>query len=136
MSKKTCFVIAPIGEVNSATRKHSDLLLKHILTPIVLDCGYEAPVRADKIDAPGVITRQAIERIVKDDLVIADLSERNANVFYELAIRHAIRKPLIQMIAKGEQIPFDVGMMRTIHFDIQDLDSVEQTKEELASFHK
>jgi hypothetical protein len=69
---------------------------------------------------------------LEDDLVIADLSERNANVFYELAIRHAIRKPLIQMIMTGEKLPFDVGMMRTIHFDIRDLENVEQTKQDLA----
>jgi hypothetical protein len=106
--------------------------LKYILTPVAKDFGYDTPVRADKITAPGVITEQVIEHILNDNLVIADLSERNANVFYELAIRHVSKKPLIQMIATSEKLPFDVGMMRTIRFDIRDLDSVDPTKEELA----
>jgi hypothetical protein len=52
-------------------------------------------------------------------------------VFYELAIRHAIRKPLVQIIKKGEQIPFDVAGTRTIHVDHHDLDSVESAKTEI-----
>ena len=64
-------------------------------------------------------------------LVIADLTGRNANVFYELAIRHAIKKPLIQMIEKGEKIPFDIAATRVISIDHKDLDSVEDAKKEL-----
>ena len=62
-------------------------------------------------------------------MVIADLTDTNPNVFYELAIRHAIRKPLVQIIKKGERIPFDVAGTRTIHFDHHDLDSVEAAKD-------
>ena len=78
-----------------------------------------------------MITSQVIQHIVDDQLVIADLTERNPNVFYELAIRHAIRKPLVQLIKKGEQIPFDVAGTRTIHVDHHDLDSVEEAKTEM-----
>ncbi len=78
-----------------------------------------------------MITSQVIQHIVDDPLVIADLTERNPNVFYELAIRHVIRKPLVQLIKKAEQIPFDVAGTRTIHIDHQDLDSVEEAKEEI-----
>jgi hypothetical protein len=62
---------------------------------------------------------------------VADLTERNPNVFYELAIRHAIRKPLIQIIKSDEQIPFDVAGTRTIPVDHRDLDSVEFAKAEI-----
>ncbi len=132
MSEKACFVIAPIGEPDSETRKRSDKLLRHIIAPTARECGYANPIRADHIAEPGIITRQVIKHIVEDALVIADLSEQNPNVFYELALRHALRKPLVQMIRKSEKIPFDVGMMRTIQFDILDLDNVEEVKEELA----
>jgi len=127
---KTCFVIAPIGEVDSDTRKRSDLVLKHVITPSVKDFGYKA-VRADQISEPGIITSQVIQSIVTAPLVIADLTERNPNVFYELAIRHAIRKPLIQIIRKGEKIPFDLLGTRTIELDHKDLDSVEDVKKEI-----
>jgi hypothetical protein len=89
--KKTCFVIAPIGEDGSETRKRSDQILDHIIKPAVTECGYTA-VRADKIEKPGVITSQVIQHVVEDDLIVADLTERNPNVFYELAVRHATRR--------------------------------------------
>ena len=130
MSEKACFVIAPIGEPESETRKRSDQILRHVISPAADTCGYIA-TRADQISEPGMITSQIIQHIVDDPLVIADLTERNPNVFYELAIRHAIRKPLVQLIKKGEQIPFDVAGTRTIHVDHKDLDSVEQAKTEI-----
>lgn len=129
---KPCFVIAPIGEPDSDTRKRSDQVLKHIIRPAVGECGYTA-VRADEIDKPGIITSQVIQRVVGDPLVIADLTETNPNVFYELAIRHAIKKPLVQIIKKGERIPFDVAGTRTIQVDHKDLDSVESAKKEIVN---
>jgi hypothetical protein len=132
LSEKDCFVIAPIGDVESDTRKRSDQILKHIISPALMSCGYKA-IRADQISEPGMITSQVIQHIVDDPLVVADLTERNPNVFYELAIRHAIRKPLVQMIKKGEQIPFDVAGTRTIYVDHHDLDSVESAKLEIIS---
>jgi len=129
-NKKVCFVIAPIGEPNSETRKRSDQILKHILKPIMSQFNYDT-VRADTISEPGIITTQVIQHITDDYLVVADLTDRNPNVFYELAIRHVIRKPLIQLIRKDEQIPFDVANMRTIQIDLQDLDSVQEAKEEI-----
>jgi hypothetical protein len=64
-------------------------------------------------------------------LVIADLTSHNPNVFYELAVRHVIQKPIIQIIQKGERIPFDVSAQRTIDIDHKDLDSVDDAKKEL-----
>jgi hypothetical protein len=130
--EKTCFVIAPIGDDDSETRQRSDKLLKHVISPVVSDKGYD-PIRADQIAEPGLITSQIIQHVAEDALVIADLTERNPNVFYELAIRHALRRPLVQMISHGERIPFDVAGMRTIEIDIKDLDSVERAKQDLSS---
>jgi uncharacterized protein YjbI with pentapeptide repeats len=128
--QKTCFIIAPIGEPDSETRKRSDQIFDHVITPAVNECGYE-PLRADKIAEPGLITHQIIQHIVEAPLVIADLTNQNPNVFYELAIRHALKKPLVQIIKKGEPIPFDVAATRTIHVDHHDLDSVAEAKTEI-----
>jgi hypothetical protein len=54
-------------------------------------------------------------------LVVADLTDGNANVSYELALRHVVGKPVVQMVAKGQQIPFDVMDTRTISFDINEV---------------
>ncbi len=128
--KKTCFVISPIGSDESEIRKRSDQILKHVLKPACDSCGFNA-IRADEISEPGIITSQVIQHIIDDPLVIADLTGKNPNVFYELAIRHAIRKPLIQIIQKDEKLPFDVAGMRTIAVDHRDLDSVEEAKNEI-----
>lgn len=129
--ERTCFVIAPIGEEDSETRQRSDKLLKYVIGPVASERGYAA-IRADQIAEPGLITSQIIQHVAEDALVIADLTERNPNVFYELAIRHALRRPLVQMISQGERIPFDVAGMRTVEIDIQDLDSVERAKQDLS----
>ena len=129
--KKTCFVVAPIGGVGTEIRIRSDKVLKHIVAPAAIECGYE-PLRADQISEPGIITSQVIQHIVEDPLVIADLTGPNANVFYELAIRHAFRMPVVQIIDAAESIPFDVAASRTIAFDYRDLDSAELARKEIA----
>ena len=129
-NSKSCFVIAPIGKENSPERKRSDQVFKHIISPAALECGYEA-IRADNLAKPGLITSQIIEHLIADQLVIADLTGHNPNVFYELAIRHVIKKPVVQIIQATESIPFDVASTRTIHFDHKDLDSAAKCKEEI-----
>lgn len=128
--KKICFIISPIGAEGSDVRRRADQILRHIISPAIQSCGFEA-IRADQISEPGLITTQVIQHIIEDPLVVADLTGSNPNVFYELAIRHAIRKPLVQIIQKEEKIPFDVAGMRTIPIDHCDLDSVEDAKQEI-----
>lgn len=128
--QQVCFVIAPIGEDGTEIRERSDQVLKHIIEPAVGECGYAA-IRADKISEPGMITSQVIQHLLEDPLVVADLTGRNANVFYELAVRHAVALPMVQIIQSGEQIPFDVAQSRTIQVDHHNLDSVATCKVEL-----
>lgn len=129
--RRKCFVIGPIGREGSDTRKRSDQILKHIIDPVVMAAGYDRPLRADRISESGRISRQIIQHIVEDDLVVADLTESNPNVYYELALRHAIKKPFVQLLAGTDPLPFDVADQRTIMLDHQDLDSVAAAKEEL-----
>lgn len=131
MTNGICFIIAPIGDPGSPVRKRSDQVSRHIIAPAAKDNGYE-PIRAHEIPQPGVITHQIIEQLLDAPMVVADLSGHNPNVLYELAIRHAIRKPLVQMIDHNEALPFDIAPLRTIKFDIQDPDSVEAARGEVA----
>lgn len=130
-ASKECFVIGPIGEAGSPTRRQADLLFKHVITPSLVALGYTI-TRADLLDEPGMITSQIVQHVIEAPLVVADLSDHNPNVFYELAIRHAIKKPLIQLIRHDQRIPFDVSITRTIKFDLTDLDSVAETREAIA----
>lgn len=72
-----------------------------------------------------------IQHVTEGDLVIADLTGSNPNVYYELALRHALGKPFIQLLTGADPLPFDVADQRTIMIDHQDLDSVSSAKEEL-----
>lgn len=127
---KSCFVICPIGKEGTATRDRSNKLLKHVLKPVFEGRGYRV-ARADQLSEPGMITNQIVKKIVDCEILVADLTEGNPNVFYELAIRHGLKKPFIHMIDASEAIPFDNAQVRTIQIDLTDLDSVDQAKKEL-----
>jgi hypothetical protein len=114
-----CFFIAPIGSEGSDERKHSDLVLRQLVEPALVE--QLKVVRADEIDAGGMITTQVIEYIAKSRLVVADLSFHNPNVFYELALRHGCRKPVIHLIRKCDKIPFDISQSRIIQIDTTDI---------------
>jgi len=111
--RSICFYITPIGADGSEHRKHSDLFLNSIVEPALKDLGLNV-VRADKIGAPGIITSQILEHILKAKLVIADLSFQNPNVFYELAVRHASQLPIVHIIRKCDTVPFDVNPFRLL----------------------
>jgi uncharacterized protein YukE len=127
---KECFVIGPIGEPESEIREHSDRVLEYVIEDAVEEYGYNA-IRADDISEPGIITTQIIEHIMESPLVIADLTNHNPNVFYELAVRHAARRPVIQLIDSDEEIPFDIANTRTVNFTLSDIEAYEGAKAEI-----
>lgn len=126
---KHCFVISPIGATDSPQRKRADMVLKHIFKSALEPLGYTV-VRADEISQPGSITLQVLERVLESELVIADLTDHNPNVFYELAVRHATQKPVIHVIDSGQKIPFDVADLRTISIDI-DLEGADRARQQI-----
>jgi hypothetical protein len=133
----TCFYISPIGKEGSDERKHSDLFLNSIIEPALKEFGLKV-VRADKIGEAGMITSQILEHILKAKLVIVDLSFHNPNAFYELAIRHACKLPIVHIIRKSDVIPFDVNQIRTIPIDNTDIYTLvprlETYKSEVATY--
>lgn len=118
--QKICFFITPIGDEGSEQRRHADMILKHVIEPVAQEFGLEV-VRADKIERSGLITQQIFEQLARAHLCIADLSFTNANVFYELGVRHTCKLPTIQLIRKSDRIPFDVSQGRTIVIDTTDI---------------
>ena len=127
---KSCFIISPIGEPNSPEREHNDSVRDFVIKEAVREIGYEA-IRADEIAEPGSITSQIMQRIFDDDLVVADLTDHNPNVFYELSVRHAVGKPFVQIITEGQDIPFDVQGMRLIFYDLTKPASVHRAKTDI-----
>jgi hypothetical protein len=128
-SGETCFIITPIGDEDSNTRRATDGLIESVFEPLLNDYGFECKV-AHRISKTGSITSQIIENILNSKLVIANITELNPNVMYELAVRHAARKPVITIAEKGTNLPFDVNDERTIEF-INDMAGVFELKEKL-----
>jgi gamma-glutamylcyclotransferase (GGCT)/AIG2-like uncharacterized protein YtfP len=116
-AEKTCLLICPIGVEGSDVRELSDELLGEVFRPTAEACGYTLE-RADEIAVPGQISQQILDRLVHADLVIADLTHLNPNVFYELAVRHATGKPVVQLLGGDTKLPFDIQDYRTIHFPL------------------
>jgi len=112
-----CFVISPIGEEGSDVRQHADDVFKYIIEPAMKECEIEA-IRSDQLEKPGLISEQMFRLIFEADLCIAVLTNHNPNVFYELAVAHSAQRPVIILIEKGQQLPFDVSGLRAIRYDL------------------
>lgn len=118
-----CFVIMPFGNkrVDAERARKFDSIYSQWIKPTVesiqipslpnerIECH-----RADKIARPGEIISHVIESLVESDIVIADLSERNPNVFYELGVRHAMNNNTILIADDLDDIPFDLRALRTV----------------------
>jgi hypothetical protein len=116
-----CFVIGPIGNrfapVQSPEREQYEEAIQVLEEVILAACKVVGlvPVRADGLTRAGEITEQIFRRLRDDDIVIADLTGANANVMYELGLRHT-RNALTVQIGEYGRLPFDVNVIRTVQF--------------------
>lgn len=127
---KKCFVVSPIGDTGTEIRKNADQLYQHIIKPVCEKCGFSAQ-RVDEFNTSDSITQEILDALNNYDLVIADLTGHNPNVFFEIGYRTRSQKPIIHLKRKEEKIPFDVSTVRTFEYDLTDLDMVTATKERL-----
>lgn len=115
-TKLKCFVVSTIGETGSKEREDADLVLEYLIKPAVGD-RYEV-IRGDEDANPGAITPQIVESILEADLVIADLSGFNPNVYYEVAIAHGYERPTVHLQIATERPAFDLKDMRLVRYNL------------------
>lgn len=116
---KKCFVLSPIGGENSEARRHADMTLNYIVKPGVHAVRADIAVdRADNDARTGNVTHHIITSIKQADFLVADLTFLNENVFYELGVADAARKPVILIAQDGTKIPFDKVKDRVVFFDV------------------
>lgn len=119
--KPLCFILMPFGRkhASSGLSVDFDAVYETLIKPAVEAAGLE-PLRADEEIAGGIIHKPMFERLVLCEYAVADLTTANANVFYELGLRHAVRPWATQLIfAEGlGQLPFDVAMLRALPYKL------------------
>jgi hypothetical protein len=105
----TSFVISPFGEP-------FDTYFTHIVKPALEECGLFA-IRGDSLYRPTTIVDDIWQGIREAKLLIAELTDRNPNVFYELGLAHAISKPVILISKSIDDVPFDLRSIRVLVYD-------------------
>jgi hypothetical protein len=116
-----CFVLMPFGRkpgVGGAMIDF-DAVYRDMIAPAITQAGME-PLRADEEQAGGVIHKPMFERLILCEYAVADLTTANANVFYELGLRHGVRAGSTALVfADGAgPLPFDVALLRGLPYGL------------------
>jgi tetratricopeptide (TPR) repeat protein len=117
--KKRCFVIMPFGKKldEADVEVNFDEVYEKFIKPTVEGAGLNC-IRCDEVDEAGNIHKRMFQLIWNADVAIADVSIPNPNVFYELGIRHALRKAVTVIIRnKNATLPFNIVNMSAIEYD-------------------
>jgi len=116
-----CFVLMPFGKKPAADGRlvDFDAVYEQLIKPSVVAAGLE-PLRADEEMTGGIIHKPMFERLILCEYAVADLTTANANVFYELGLRHAVRPATtVLLFAQGTgQLPFDVAPLRAVPYQL------------------
>lgn len=131
-----CFVLMPFGRKPSAsgTLIDFDAVYHQMIAPAIADAGLTA-IRADEELTGGIIHKPMFERLVLCEFAVADLTTGNANVFYELGVRHAARPyATVPIFAGSSRLPFDVALLRAMPYPITEdglPDRIDETRKAL-----
>jgi len=112
-STDTCFVMmpfaSPLGEYYSK-----------IYEPAIEKAGLKSVRADDDIFGTGKIIDQIWSGINAAKVLVAELTSRNPNVFYELGLAHALKKPVVLVCSNEQDVPFDLKHIRVIYYDMHD----------------
>jgi hypothetical protein len=125
LSGKTIFVVMPFSP--TASCKNWDIVFKHVFHPAIKACGYTCE-RAKP--STGNLTESIIGNLRNARIVLADITDQNPNVFYELGIRHSLSKRTIIIAQKSSMIPSDIRGYWFLNYGLGP-DEVTQFREEL-----
>ncbi len=120
MSRPLCFVLMPFGKKSDGAGAvvDFDAVYRELIAPAINAAGLAA-LRADEEVTGGIIHKPMFERLLLCEYAVADLTTANANVFYELGVRHAVRPwSTVLVYAEGGRLPFDVAPQRALPYKL------------------
>lgn len=115
-----CFVLMPFGRKSDPTGASVDFdaVYEQWIAPAIRAAELE-PIRADEEMTGGIVHKPMFERLILCEYAVADLTFANANVFYELGVRHAVRPcSTLLIFAAGTRLPFDVELDRGLPYSL------------------
>jgi tetratricopeptide (TPR) repeat protein len=119
--KPLCFVLMPFGRKPAGDGRvvDFDAVYRELIQPAIEAAGLE-PLRADQEITGGLIHKAMFERLILCEYAVADMTTANANVFYELGVRHTTRSfTTVPVFAAGwGQLPFDVNGLRAVPYQL------------------
>ncbi len=117
--KPLCFVLMPFGDKPGSGGGviRFDAVYAGLIKPAIEAADLE-PIRADEEQSGGIIHKPMFERLILCEFAVADLTTANANVFYELGVRHAVKPATTVLLyaAEGPRLPFDVAPLRSLPY--------------------
>lgn len=119
MSGNSAFVICQVGDEGSKERERADEIFRFVVEPIVKEFDL-TPQRSDRDPTPGQVTAQIIRSLTAARVVIADLTGRNPNVYYELGVAHSFAIPVVILVDSVDSLSFDTSQERVIELGDQE----------------
>ncbi len=110
IATRKCFVVMPFGNAEL------QIVYEEVIRPVIDKCGLNCE-RGDDVFGSNVIMDDIRASIEAAAILVADLTGRNANVFYEVGIAHAIGKPVLLMAQSIEDVPFDLRHRRVLLYE-------------------
>jgi hypothetical protein len=108
--KRRCFVVMPFGDPDL------QVVYEDFVKPILDRCNLHCE-RGDDVFGSNVIMEDILKSISAADVVLADLTRKNANVFYEVGICHALDKPVLLLAQSVDDVPFDLRHRRVLLYE-------------------
>jgi hypothetical protein len=110
-----CFVMMPFGTTETERIMFNEVY--NCINDSVEETGNVICHRADKEKRTGEIIVDIIDSLYNAGIAIADLTNKNPNVFYELGVRHSLKNNTILIAQNIEHVPFDLRQLRVIIYE-------------------
>lgn len=129
MTSKNCFVVMPFSPTSEKhTEEYWTQYFEDILKPLIEESGDIKAFRSKAMR--GDLIKEIVENLYRADIVVADLTDTNANVFWELGVRQSYKHGTITIAEEGTKLPFDISTKGTLFYSTENVPKFEEFRKE------